>query len=132
MFKKIILIITGITALCIIIAAASIISYDSEPVLIVTGDIIIQTKSSRPGCDLRDGCYVPSHFIIKQGKTVVWLNEDSAFHSVTSGSYDNQTDLFDSGYLNSLESYSMTFENLGIYDYFCTLHPWMNGTITVQ
>ena len=98
----------------------------------VKGDVIMPTKVSRPGCEKEDRCYIPSQIIIEKGKQVTWINEDSAFHSVTSGFYDDPSDLFDSGHLDPFESYTLSFDETGIYDYFCTLHPWMQGQVIVE
>lgn len=95
-------------------------------------DVVMPTKVSRPGCEKEDRCYVPSIISIKQGNQVIWQNQDSAFHSVTSGSYDSPSDLFDSGYMDPYEFFIMNFENEGIFDYFCTLHPWMAGKVIVE
>ncbi len=95
------------------------------------GDIIMPTKASRPGCEKDDRCYVPSKIIVERGKPVTWVNEDSAFHSVTSGSYDEPSELFDSGHLDPYESFTVDFNEEGTYDYFCTLHPWMKGQVIV-
>ena len=103
-----------------------------EPELITQSDVIMPTKVSRPGCEEIDRCYIPSTIIIESGKQVIWVNEDSAFHSVTSGFYDSPTELFDSGHLDPFESYALTFDNTGTYDYFCTLHPWMEGQVIVE
>lgn len=98
----------------------------------IKGDVIMPTKVSRPGCEKEDRCYVPSQIVIEKGKQVTWVNEDSAFHSVTSGFYGTPSDLFDSGHLDPFESYTLTFNETGIYDYFCTLHPWMQGQVIVE
>jgi len=103
-----------------------------ETDLITKGDVIMPTKVSRPGCELNDNCYVPSLIVIEKGKQVTWVNEDSAFHSVTSGFYTAPTEFFDSGYLDPFESYTLTFDEAGTYDYFCTLHPWMKGQVIVE
>jgi len=103
-----------------------------ETDLIIQGDVIMPTKVSRPGCEVNDNCYVPSLIVIEKGKHVTWVNEDSAFHSVTSGFYTAPTELFDSGYLDPFESYTLTFDEVGTYDYFCTLHPWMQGQVVVE
>ena len=100
--------------------------------LVVKGDVIMPTKVSRPGCEVKDICYIPSSIIIEKGKQVTWVNQDSAFHSVTSGFYDEPTELFDSGHLDPFESFSLTFDESGTYDYFCTLHPWMKGQVIVE
>lgn len=90
------------------------------------------TKSSRPGCDETNSCYIPSKISIKSGESVKWLNEDVAFHSVTSGTYENPNGNLDSGYLDPNQSFTITFEDSGIFDYFCTLHPWMKGQVVVD
>ncbi len=100
---------------------------DSKSILKV--DVIMPTKVSRPGCEKTDSCYIPSKISIKSGDSVTWLNEDAAFHSITSGYYGNQSGLFDSEYLDPEESFTFIFENPGVYDYFCTLHPWMKGQV---
>lgn len=99
---------------------------------ILKGDVIMSTKVSRPGCEKTDSCYTPSKIVIKQGDSVTWVNEDVAFHSVTSGYYDEPSKIFDSDYLDPEESFTFIFENIGTYDYFCTLHPWMKGQVIVE
>ena len=95
-------------------------------------DVIMPTKVSRPGCEETDSCYIPSKIVTNRGEPVNWINEDSAFHSVTSGTYDAPTELFDSGHLDPYEMFSYTFDKYGIYDYYCTLHPWMEGQVIVE
>ena len=94
--------------------------------------VTMPTKSSRPGCDETNTCYIPSKISIRQGESVTWLNEDAAFHSVTSGTYENPNGMFDSGYLDPNESFTVKFEESGTFDYFCTLHPWMKGKVIVE
>ena len=47
--------------------------------------IIMPIKSARPDCGPNDECYIPSYYVAKTGEIVYWKNQDSAFHSVTSG-----------------------------------------------
>ncbi len=135
MLKKIIII--GIVAVFVIIiiglttSDSSIEKISEEHEIVVIGDIIMSTKSSRPGCEEADRCYIPSVFTIDSGNQVTWINEDSAFHSVTSGFYGEPSDLFDSGHLDPYESFTFNFDEKGIHDYFCTLHPWMEGQVIV-
>jgi len=136
LIKKIIIV--GIIGFAIILGIAM--SFSNNPVeenndettLVIKGDVVMPTKVSRPGCEIDDRCYVPSLFLTKKGNSVTWVNEDSAFHSVTSGLYDSPTELFDSGHLDPFESFTFTFDEVGDYDYFCTLHPWMEGLVTVE
>ena len=104
----------------------------TEVNLVDNPDVVMPTKVSRPGCEEDNLCYIPYQIVTEQGKKVTWLNEDSAFHSVTSGFYGAPTDLFDSGYLDPYQSFSFTFDTVGTYDYYCTLHPWMEGKVVVE
>jgi len=99
---------------------------------IIEADVIIPIKVSRPGCDIEDICYIPPNIVVEKGKSVTWLNEDSSFHSVTSGFYPEPSGLFDSGHLDPYESYTLSFDDYGVYDYFCTLHPWMKAQVIVE
>ena len=105
---------------------------EEEQTIPIIGDVVMPTKVSRPGCEKTDRCYIPSKIIIEKGEKVTWVNEDSAFHSVTSGFYEAPTELFDSGHLDPFESYTLTFDESGTFDYFCTLHPWMMGQVIVE
>jgi len=134
LLKKIIII--GIVTVFVVIIIG-LVTYDSsikkisEEPKVVTGDVIMPTKASRPGCEATDRCYIPSIIAIDFGNQVTWVNEDSAFHSVTSGFYGEPSDLFDSGHLDPYESFTFDFDEKGTYDYFCTLHPWMKGQVLV-
>ena len=99
---------------------------------IIKADVVMPTKVSRPGCDIEDICYIPSTIVVEKGKSITWINEDSSFHSVTSGFYGESTGLFDSGYLDPYQSYTLYFDEFGTYDYFCTLHPWMKAQVIVE
>ena len=94
--------------------------------------IIMPIKSARPDCGPNDECYIPSYYVAKSGETVYWKNQDSAFHSVTSGQQENPDGLFDSGHIDPDEKFSYKFTEIGVYPYYCTLHPWMNGMIKVE
>jgi plastocyanin len=65
----------------------------------------------------------PDTLTIKVGTTVVWVNQDSYIHTVTSGTSPNdRSGLFDSGNLNGGDTFSFTFDTAGTYDYFCIPH----------
>ncbi|KAF6246108.1 hypothetical protein C6989_02720 [Nitrosopumilus sp. b2] len=92
----------------------------------------IAIDSSLPGCENDDLCYIPSNLNIEPSQVVLWDNKDSFAHTVTSGSPDDgSSGSFDSGIVAAGEKFSFKFEKQGVFDYFCTLHPWMTGSITV-
>jgi len=70
----------------------------------------------------------PSAVTINVDDQVNWAwSSDGTPHSTTS-----DTGLWDSGLNSSPHSYSMTFRNAGTYSYYCTLHTFMTGAVTVQ
>ncbi len=98
-----------------------------------TVGVSIPEGTSVRGCETTDECYIPFGVKIDVGDEVIWTNEDMAFHTVTSGNpTDGPDDLFDSGMFKIDEQFSHKFEESGNFDYFCTLHPWMEGIIVVQ
>ena len=103
-----------------------------ETVEEVEAMITIPVKAARPACGPHPECYIPSYYLAKIDETVYWINEDSAFHSVTSGQQENPDGLFDSGHIDPNEKFSYKFSEPGVYSYYCTLHPWMNGVIKVE
>ena len=65
--------------------------------------------------------------VLGVNNTVVWTNNDESPHTVTS-----DTGAFGSGNLAPGQTYSFTFTTPGVYQYHCTYHPWMTGTVTVK
>jgi len=86
------------------------------------------------GASVPDAKYAePENLKIKVGSTVRWDNEDTAAHTVTSGTPKTGTDgIFDSSLFMSGTSFSVTFEKKGIYNYFCMVHPWKVCKIEVE
>lgn len=68
--------------------------------------------------------YYPKLTQIKSGDTISWTNKDVSVHTVTS-----KDDLFDSGMMMPGDTFKQKFAEVGLYDYYCMLHPWMTGTI---
>ena len=87
--------------------------------------------SSTPGCE--PDCFIPSTVVITVGGTVTWENTDTAAHTSSSGTpADGPDGVFDSSLIMSGGSFSHTFDTAGTYDYFCMVHPWMEGTVIVE
>src|ERR687886_836107 len=78
--------------------------------------------------------YIPGSIIIESGKKVRWVNNDAEVHSVTSGleSSADRGKLFDSGLLNTNQTFEYTFDKPGTYNYYCTIHPIMTGLVNVS
>ncbi len=69
---------------------------------------------------------------IKAGTTITFINDDNDHaHNVVSGTRTAPTQGFYSGLLQPGQRWQRTFTTPGVYPYFCSLHPGMDGTITV-
>jgi predicted secreted protein with PEFG-CTERM motif len=99
----------------------------------MTASVSIPAGSSTPGCDETNECYVPHEVTIDVGGEVTWSNDDSAAHTVTSGTASDGPDgEFDSSLFMAGATFSHKFETAGTYNYFCMVHPWMSGVVVVQ
>ena len=65
--------------------------------------------------------------VIGVNNTVIWTNDDSAEHTVTATNND-----FNSGLIEPGQSFTYTFTTPGTFTYYCTIHPWMKGTVMVK
>ena len=77
--------------------------------------------------EIDDFAFSPARITVKAGTTVAWLNADDTPHTVASSSK-----LFKSKVLDTDGSFSFTFTTPGMYEYFCSLHPYMTGTVVVE
>jgi amicyanin len=71
--------------------------------------------------------FSPQTLTIKAGTKVTWVNRDDIPHTVAS-----TTKAFKSPALDTDDTYSFTFTAAGNYEYFCSLHPHMTGTVMVE
>ena len=97
-------------------------------------DINMVVGSSTPGCETNNMCYMPYNAALGIGGEAVWHNVDTMAHTVTSGtiSDDDVGAIFDSKLVAQGGMFSYKFEEAGTYDYFCMVHPWMTGIVTVS
>ena len=108
---------------------------ESEPKVIepTTVEVSLPPGSSVLGCEEENACFIPFSVSINVGDTVVWSNDDSAAHTVTSGTPSDGPDgIFDSSIFMSATTFEQVFSESGNYDYFCMVHPWMVGQIQVN
>jgi plastocyanin len=78
--------------------------------------------------------YKPRAFEAGIGSTIVWINNDSVLHTVTSRDPNNKTarTFFDSGPMASGAIFQHTFNEIGTFDYWCTFHPFMTGQVIIS
>jgi plastocyanin len=86
---------------------------------------IVQGASS-----LTNDAFSPNPIEVSAGTTVIWTNQDSNPHTVTSGSAAAGDGLFNSPILTRGMQFNYTFSQEGNFPYYCSLHPNMVGTVT--
>ena len=72
--------------------------------------------------------FSPAEVTVAVGDTVTWTNNDPAGHDVTADSFSSG----DPGGLAEGDTFEHTFEEAGSFDYVCTVHPGMEGTVVVE
>jgi plastocyanin len=87
-----------------------------------------ETNAGGPQVIMKDIKFNPAKLKAKAGQTVTWTNDDSVGHDVTS-------DGFNSGGAGNIEpgkTFTHKFAKAGTYKYVCSVHPGMEGTVTVS
>jgi plastocyanin len=85
------------------------------------------TQTQGAAVNIQNEAFSPGTLTVAAGTTVTWTNNDAVVHTVTS-----DTGLFDSGQMSKGSHFSHTFSDKGTFQYHCTIHTNMHGTIIVQ
>ena len=72
--------------------------------------------------------FQPAEVTVGVGDTVTWTNNDSVGHDVTADSFSSG----DPGGMAPGDTFEHTFPEAGTFDYVCTVHPGMEGTVVVE
>lgn len=82
-----------------------------------------------PTVTIQDFKFSPATLNVKVGTTVTFVQEDSIPHTAT-GSGDSS--FIKSPTLTKGQTYTVTFTKAGTYDYICSIHPYMRGSVVVS
>jgi plastocyanin len=77
---------------------------------------------------MKDIKFDPAEVTVKPGDAVTWVNDDSVGHDVTADGFKSG----DPGGMQNGDTFEHTFEKAGTFDYVCSVHPGMEGTVTVE
>ena len=87
---------------------------------------------------MKDNFFSPVSLTIRRGDTIAWLNAGTTVHTSTSGTSCNWDGLWDTGLLNTGESFAVVFDSTGVdtvgaIPYYCIPHcrVGMTGTVTI-
>jgi nitrite reductase (NO-forming) len=103
-----------------------------------------QSSSNSTVVMIENFAYDPADLTVPVGTTVTWVNQDSVGHTVTEGNPSSPKPanlrVFDSSgealtgkvaLIGPGQSWNFTFTTSGTYEYYCIVHPYMLGQITV-
>jgi plastocyanin len=71
--------------------------------------------------------FAPATIAVEKGTSIVWTNQDDIPHTVADIKGRFKSPVLDTG-----DKWEHTFTEIGVYDYFCTIHPHMTGKVVVH
>jgi amicyanin len=84
------------------------------------------TPQAGNGVSINNFKFDPATITVPVGTTVTWTNQDEEPHTIAA-----KDGSFHSPGLDTHGSYSFTFSTPGTFDYICSIHPFMTGTVVV-
>jgi LPXTG-motif cell wall-anchored protein len=87
----------------------------------------IATAAASTTVTIEGFAFSPKSITVDVGDTVTWRNNDDVAHSATA-----EDGSFDTGTFGNGRSRSETFDTAGTFQYICTPHPFMKGTVEVN
>ena len=99
----------------------------AAPAVGAVADTVATTASAGPIVEVVvEGLKFPAEIRVPVGGTVRWVNKDPLAHTTTSEG------VWDSGLVEPGGTFEFTFKTPGTYNYICTPHPFMKGTVIVE
>jgi plastocyanin len=88
----------------------------------------IDITSKQNKIEIRDFAFNPQTLTVKSGEKVTWINRDEEPHTIVSV----EKQFKKSTALDTDQEFTITAGAPGTYNYFCSVHPKMTGTIVVE
>lgn len=99
-----------------------------EPTLTTVDPSTVSTSPIESRVGIENFSFTPGDLVVSVGSAVEWQNRASGTSHTTTAVGGE----WDSGVVEAGGSFSQTFTEVGSFDYFCSIHPAMTGTITVE
>ena len=87
------------------------------------------TSSMAVHATIKNFAFIPNPIHVTIGQTIEWTNEDAPPHNVT---YVSGPEFRSSTTLTTGATFSVKVTQAGTIHYYCSIHPWMKGTIVVS
>ena len=86
------------------------------------------TSNKQNRIEIKDFAFNPQTITVKSGEKVTWINRDEEPHTIVSvGKQFKKSTALDTD-----QEFTITVGAPGTYEYFCSVHPKMTGTIVVE
>ncbi|HTG16366.1 MAG TPA: cupredoxin family copper-binding protein [Blastocatellia bacterium] len=86
------------------------------------------TSDKQNRIEIKDFAFNPQTITVKSGEKVTWINRDEEPHTIVSvGKQFKKSTALDTD-----QEFTITAGAPGTYEYFCSVHPKMTGTIVVE
>jgi len=86
------------------------------------------TSDKQNRIEIKDFAFNPQTITVKSGEKVTWINRDEEPHTIVSvGKQFKKSTALDTD-----QEFTITVGTPGTYEYFCSVHPKMTGTIVVE
>jgi plastocyanin len=94
---------------------------------LIAGLVATTGATAQPTVRMQNMAFVPATITVAVDQPVAFENDDDDAHTVTAvdGSFDSKG-------LDTHQHWTHAFAKPGRYEYFCSLHPFMKGTIIVK
>lgn len=96
-------------------------------VLHACGDDIAEPAGGTVFVSMGDNFFEPLTVTVPQGRSVRWTNGGAGVHTVVS-----DAQLWQSDFLHPTWWFEVRFEETGTFEYHCSVHEGMTGTVIVQ
>lgn len=76
---------------------------------------------------IQNFAFHPAQIVVSPGTRIIWTNKDSDPHTV-----DSTKNIWSSEALDTDGQFARGFSRVGAFPYYCSIHPFMHGSITVK
>ncbi len=76
--------------------------------------------------------FAPKSIEVARGTTVNWTNQDQILHTVSAGTPEKKSGLFDQRMPDVGAKFSYEFKDTGTFPFFCDIHQFMTGEVIVR
>jgi plastocyanin len=88
-----------------------------------------QVATGTAEIDIKNFAFVPATLTVAAGTAVTWVNQDEEPHNIVDLTKPH---VFRSQGIDGGDKYTFVFDKPGTYEYVCSVHPHMHGTVVVK